>query len=70
VLEIDICALVLILDLVEQVSHHGQIIRLYRLNELLIPYKLGVPPVLPRGLVRVLQKLGYSPLLLQYTHLL
>lgn len=70
VLEVDICALILILDLIEQVSHHGQVICLYRLNELLIPYKLGVPPVLPRGLVRVLQKLGDSPLLLQDTHLL
>ena len=70
VLEVDICALILILNLVEQVSHHGQVISLYRLNELLIPYKLGVPPVLPRGLVRVLQELGDSPLLLQDTHLL
>ena len=70
VLEVDICALILILDLIEQVSHHCQVISLNRLNELLIPYKLGVPPVLPRGLVRVLQKLGDSTLLLQDTHLL
>ena len=70
VLEIDICTLVLILHLIEKVTHYSQVICLDSLNELLIPYKLGVPPVLPRGLVRVLQKLSNSPLLLQDTHLL
>ena len=70
VLKVDICTIVLVLDLIEQVSHYAQLIFLDCLNQLFVSFEFNVPPVLPRGLVGLLQNLGNSPLLLLNTQVL